>query len=81
MTKDTMLRFLFGFGILLCFLCFLFLSIIADCYFYLETWVRVSVSLFVTGIGVSFRYLCLRIHKLETQVEDLMRRRVKEMND
>lgn len=78
MTKDTMLRSLFGFGILLC---FLFLSIIADCYFYLETWVRVSVSLFVTGIGVSFRYLCLRIHKLETQVEDLMRRRIKEMND
>ncbi len=80
MTKDAMMRSLFGFGILLFFLWFVFLSIVADSYFYLETWVRVSVGLFMTGIGVLFRYLCLRIRKLEMQVEDLMRRRIQKTN-
>ena len=80
MTKDAMLRSLFGWGIALFFLWFVFLSVVGDTWFYLETEVRIAVSLFMTGIAVLFRYLCLRIRKLEAQMEDLMRRRGQEAN-
>ena len=78
MTRNAMLRSLFGLGIALFFLWFVVLSIIGDSYFYLETGVRLAVSLFMTGLGVAFQYLSLRIRRLEGQVEELSRRRGQE---
>ena len=75
MTKGDMLRSLFGWGIVLFFLCFLALSIIGDTWLYLETGVRIVVSLFMTGLGLSFRHQSMRIRELERQVEELKNRR------
>ncbi len=71
MTKNDMLRSLLGTGILLFFLWFVSLSIIADSWLYLETVVRVSVSVFMTAFGLVIRYLTLRMRKLEQQMEYL----------
>ena len=76
-----MFRSLFGLGIVLFFLCFVGLSAAADGWIYIEPEVRITISLFVTGLGVAFRYLCLRIRRLEKQVEDLLRRRGQKTND
>ena len=71
MTGTDMLRALFGSGVLLFFLWFVFLSIMADSWLYLETDLRISVSLFMTAIGLLFRYLTIRLRNLEDQVKYL----------
>ena len=75
MRKGDMLRSLFGWGIVLFFLWFLGLSVMGDTWLYLETGVRIAVSLFMTGLGLSFRYQSMRIRELERQVEELKKRR------
>ena len=75
MTGIDMFGSLFGLGIALFFSWFLFLSVITDSC--LETGLYVFISLFMTVLGVVLRYLCLRIRKLEMQVDYLMHHAVR----
>lgn len=72
MSRNEMLRALAGIGALLFFLWFIGLSAVSESCFYLETGLRIAISLLMAGIGAAFRYVSLRIRRLEQQMKYLL---------